>query len=75
MAWSDVRRDDPYHFDFKFGADETEPNPFGASEAGGRYNSVNNDVTFVWKISKSEYQNRGLKYAGNHYPIYAQLRK
>ena len=37
--------------------------------------AVHRDVTFVWKMSKSEYSNRGLKYAGNHYPIYAQLRK
>ena len=74
VAWGEPARDDPYHPDFKFGPDETLANPrpgFGT----GRYNSVNNDVTFLWKMSKSEYSNRGLKYAGNHYPIYVQLRK
>ena len=75
VAWGKAARDDPYHPDFKFGPDETELNPFGTSGAGGRYNSVNNDVTFLWKISKSDYSNRGLKFAGNHYPIYVQLRK
>ena len=73
VAWGEAARDDPHHPDFKFGPDETEPNPFGVSGAGGRYNSVNNDVTFLWKIGKSEYSDRGLKFAGNHYPIYVRL--
>ena len=74
VAWGEAARDDPYDPDFEFGADETEPNPRTGLGAG-RYNSVNNEVTFVWKMSKDEYSNRGLKYAGNHYPIYVQLRK
>ena len=73
LAWGEAARDDPYHPDFKFGPDETEPNPFGTGV--GRYNSVNDDVTFVWKMSKSEYSNRGLKFAGNHFPIHLQLRQ
>ena len=74
VAWGEPARDDPYHPDLKFGPDETLANPYPGFPHG-RYDSLGNDVTFVWKMSKSAYQNRGLKFAGNHYPIYVQLRK
>ena len=49
LAISEHLRDNPYHRDFKFGPDETLANP----GPGRRYSSANDDVTFVWKMTKA----------------------
>ena len=70
LTTSEDYKDRPKYADFKFGPDETLANPgIGA----GRFHAINNDVTFVWVMSKTEYERRALHHAGGHYPVYVRL--